>query len=118
MTSSSSTMYYPQCIAGTILCITHSALQVQYYVLPTVHCSYNTMYYPWCIAGTIISIPGAPAQDDPINATVLDLNNTGPIVSEVADLSMGNRKRQTQCKLCVYTPSSLQVVVVLAYPKG
>ncbi|KAF6039030.1 hypothetical protein EB796_002685 [Bugula neritina] len=46
--------------------------------------------------GTIISIPGAPAQDDPINATVLDLNNTGPIVSEVADLSMGNRKRQTQ----------------------
>ena len=56
--------------------------------------SVNASQYP---IGTIISIPGAPAQNDPINATThIDINNSAQIVAEVADLSMG-RKRES-CK--------------------
>ncbi|XP_067931460.1 paired box protein Pax-5-like isoform X1 [Watersipora subatra] len=54
--------------------------------------SVNASQYPM---GTIISIPGAPAQNDPINAsTHIDISNSAQIVAEVADLSMG-RKRES-----------------------
>lgn len=58
--------------------------------------SVNPSQYP---IGTLISIPGAPAQNDPINATThLDINNSAQIVAEVADLSMGRKRDSSTCK--------------------
>lgn len=49
--------------------------------------------------GPIISIPGAPAQDDPINASSahIDINDSAQIVAEVADLSMGRKRESCEC---------------------
>lgn len=47
--------------------------------------------------GPILSIPGAPAQNDSIHASHGHIEISGSaaqIVAEVADLSMGARKRQ------------------------
>ena len=41
--------------------------------------------------GTILSVPGVTATVDP--AANIDINNSSQIASEVADLSMGSRKR-------------------------
>lgn len=60
-------------------------------------CIFVLQTQPYTI-GTILSVPGVAASTDP--AADIDINNSSQIASEVADLSMGSRKRpHHNCKL-------------------
>ena len=59
--------------------------------------------------GTILSVPGVTATVDP--AANIDINNSSQIASEVADLSMGSRKRShPACKF--FLVERLQAVII------